>query len=782
MNFLNLYRVSFYVMLVFATLVLSVDATDNRLSMLFPLAVAVSAVLAFVFVDRKHDLIVTNGARPSAAGPVGPAVVELGSRAWLNLAAVVLTAVAIGEYWYDNNQLMLALGHWLVFLQIILILRPKSVAEDWELFLLGLVQVLVGTVISSGDVVGPMLFTWAVLALWVLGLFSLRREAIRARGRGKAGSQAAPGATEGELYPGLLNVPFLLSALRVTLTTLALGGVIFLAMPRRVGLARTRGGDIPGQHLTGFDDEVQLGQLGEILENDSVVMSVELFDADGTRLAPTGELLWRGVTMSTYKKGRWFRQGRDTSTFAPTLPSWVRNQFASRSVEKIRQQIKLEANDSAVLFGLRPMIDSTAGRRYGPELNAVDGTIFRNDTRGGSIDYEVVSFRDAELPQPGESLPGPYRMKTRLIDVPEDIRPRLAEIAVREIEARVPLDQRQDVRKRAEALNVYLRESGQFGYTLKLDVVDPSIDPVLDFLVNRKEGHCEYFASALTLLLRSAGMPARMVNGFKGGDWNDLARVLSVRQKHAHSWVEVYLGETEGPDRAPIWLTLDPTPGIERDRSVARVGGFKANFYQITDAVRYVWVFYIVGFDAERQNKVVYGPIRALVGEARRGFVMMGQALVRARDWLRRQLHFPDAQSFVSVRGFAVSFIALTLLAAVARGAAWLVERLTGWRRGRDDDLTAHSAGVAHYRRLEHLLAALGKQRDSTQTQREFAVEAARFLKERSETQSVADVPLAVVDVFYRVRFGHHDVGEAVLSLLENRLDTLEASLKAAQT
>ena len=74
-------------------------------------------------------------------------------------------------------------------------------------------------------------------------------------------------------------------------------------------------------------------------------------------------------------------------------------------------------------------------------------------------------------------------------------------------------------------------------------MVDPTLDPVVDFLVNRKAGHCEYFASALTLLLRSVGIPARMVNGFKGGDWNDLAQVLYVRQKHAHSWVEAYLGD-----------------------------------------------------------------------------------------------------------------------------------------------------------------------------------------------------------------------------------------------
>ena len=110
------------------------------------------------------------------------------------------------------------------------------------------------------------------------------------------------------------------------------------------------------------------------------------------------------------------------------------------------------------------------------------------------------------------------------------------------------------------ALEAYLRESGEFTYTLQMDVIDRKLDPVEDFLVNRKAGHCEYFASALALLLRSVGIRSRVVNGFKGGDWNDLTKDLNVRQKHAHSWVEAYVGHSKSPDTLPLWVTLDPTP------------------------------------------------------------------------------------------------------------------------------------------------------------------------------------------------------------------------------
>ena len=124
---------------------------------------------------------------------------------------------------------------------------------------------------------------WALLALWVLALFSLHRDALRYLPRPDPGGEFV--STTEDPYPGLLNLPFLFAVLRVTATTLALGGVIFLAMPRRSSMARLQTGALPARHLTGFDDEVKLGQLGEILENDSVVMSIELYDYDWKRIA-----------------------------------------------------------------------------------------------------------------------------------------------------------------------------------------------------------------------------------------------------------------------------------------------------------------------------------------------------------------------------------------------------------------------------------------------------------------------------------------------------------------
>lgn len=762
MSFSHLYRISFYIMMIFATLVLSVDLPEARFAMLFPIVVTLGALAAFLTVDREKS----------------PGL----SRRFADALALGSIGMAMLEYRLNTEMGIVALGHWLVYLQIILFFRPKTVSGDWLLFGLGLVQVLVGTVVSQSHATGMMLLGWAVLTPWVLGLFSLEREAIRSQVSAPEDSAPRELLPPGvEPYPGLLNPSFLISALRITLTTLALGGVVFLAMPRHANMTRARGTDGPAQHMTGFDDEVALGQLGEILESDNIVMTIEMFDESGQKLAPTDEPLWRGVTMAHYVQGRWTRQDRRPSTIPTIQPNLVNDPLSKRPRGIIRQLIKLESNDSNVLFGLRPIKDATGSRRGAdPQINTVDGTLISGERRATTIDYEVRSYRDAELPQPGEHPPGDIRGR-EMLRVPDEIRGKLTEIANAVIERTVPLEDRDDRRARAQALEAYLRDSGEFGYTLKLDVVDPSIDPVLDFLINRKQGHCEYFASALTLLLRAAGVPARLVNGFKGGDWNAIAQVLSVRQKHAHSWVEAYMGEFPGADHLPIWLTLDPTPGQARDASVAQVGGFRRNFRQFSDLIRYIWVFYIVGFNAERQNAVIYEPIRKLAAEARKGFGLMGQSIRTLFQSARRLVHFENAQSLFSFRGFLVGAIGFGLLYGLVTGMLILVRRIHAHLFGDGKEQGPMSAGAIHYRRLVALLAQLDLAREPSETQAEFARRATLILNEPgTNRQAVADVPRVVVDAFYRSRFGDVELSPAAHESLDARLDALEASLRTA--
>jgi transglutaminase-like putative cysteine protease len=757
MNFRAIYRVSFYLMLFFATVVLSVDAGDqNRLSWLYPVVVALAAFAAYFTVDRNPEF----GLSQNAANALAMA----------SLAPVFL------EYFYDENLLMLALGHWFVYLQLVMMFRPKTTREDWYLFLAGLVQVVLGAVISQSDIVGMALAAWGLCALWILGLFTLLREFDR--GRPLPGTSVTPAHDPASPYPGLIDWPFILAATRVAAMTIALGGFIFLVMPRRGTGGSTVAGEPLGKHLTGFDDEVTLGQLGEILENDSVVMTVELLnEKTREKIPPDGERLWRGVSLARYERGRWRKMSAQRTI---AFPIGAASQLPESSL--VRQQIKLEPTDNPVLFGLRPIIRADSlNRRPPPEFNQVDGSLRRQDNRPTSLEYVVISVETPKdptvvLPQPREQFPMP-RTYEQLLSMPPELKTQLKAIALAQLEG-VDLADRKAV---GQKLEWYLRDSGQFHYTLVMEVRDSSLDPVADFLINRKEGHCEYFASALALMLRSLDIPSRLVNGFKGGDWNNLAGVLNVREKHAHSWVEVLLADQ--PDALgdpPMWMTLDPTPGLERTESISHVGGISPGFRQFTDFIRYLWTFYVVGFNFERQQRFLYQPIRALFLEAQNGFRMMGMGLKAAFGWL---FHFPDPSSFISWRGFIVTFVGLTFLVILARIAFFVVSRIRRrWALARSAEASL-AVGVLCYRRLVALLEELGLERPPAETPREFARRAAGFLAGHgSGNESVADVPPLVVDAYYRIRFGQADLDAQASSHVENRLDALEARLRPAGT
>ena len=754
MNSYLVYRASFYVMLSVATMSLSGDSPEGHFARLLGMVATVAGAVAFYTVDRKQILVLP--------------------QQLANVLSVGTLAVLYLEYRFDETQRIPALAHWLVYLQLIKYFLPKTAEDDWWLFLLGLTQVLIGSVVNQSDQVGAWLFVWAMLAVWVLGQFFLQREAHRfstleiygqAHGHRPFGEFATAPV---DPYIGLFDLPYVASTARVMVTTIALGGLIFLVLPRQAGATRSQSGAPLARHLTGFDEEVQLGQLGEILENDSVVMTVEFENELGERIRPDGEPLWRGVTMLRYEGGRWHRQSKGAQ-------SVVSFKFDSRLREGklVRQKIKLEPIDSPTLFGIRPMLDAASVyQQIEPALSANDGTLFRSDVLNEEYDYEVVSDRSSRGAQPHETPPS--NDEHALLDLPARLKDKLKAIALPVVAGIDPIGP-EGIAARARALESYLRDSGQFSYTLQMSIDDAKLDPVEDFLVNRKSGHCEYFASALALLLRSVDIRSRLINGFKGGDWNQLTTTLNVRQKHAHSWVEAYAG-LKGPERLPDWITLDPTPANERSKSIAQVGGLAGNFRPLTDSLRHIWIFYIIGYDGDRQEKLIYGPMRTIARELRALYMRLG-------SWLRRSFArlflFPDINSFISIRGFFAVFLVGLLSIGVAKVFFRLLEPLLRWLRGPVAGAASLSAGALFYRRFAEILAEFDLKRTPTETQGEFALRAHKVLSAQGQqSDSVADVPQEVVDAFYRIRFGHLQLEPESLEAINGRLDALELRLK----
>ena len=138
---------------------------------------------------------------------------------------------------------------------------------------------------------------------------------------------------------------------------------------------------------------------------------------------------------------------------------------------------------------------------------------------------------------------------------------------------------------KAAAIESFLRN--RYGYTLNL-TGKPGDDPLAHFLFVTRAGHCEYFASAMAILLRTLDIPSREVNGFLPGEYNNLAGDYIVRASDAHSWVEVYF-----PDNG--WITFDPTPPAPSE------SGLLTRLGQYVDWVQLSWTEWVINYDFAHQ-------------------------------------------------------------------------------------------------------------------------------------------------------------------------------------
>jgi hypothetical protein len=194
--------------------------------------------------------------------------------------------------------------------------------------------------------------------------------------------------------------------------------------------------------------------------------------------------------------------------------------------------------------------------------------------------------------------------------------PLLKQVADEVIRAQKLEDESQLIR--AIALRNELFASGKYQYSLQFEMPrvaaansQPAVDPLEHFVSASRKGHCEFFASALVMMLRSQGIPARLVVGYKGGDWNAVGHYYLIRQKHAHAWVEVLLTadqvpgeEVAGkPSGSGAWYRLDPTPpSIEE---LAEQANLTNRVHDIFDYADYLWRDYVLGLNSGRQDKVL---------------------------------------------------------------------------------------------------------------------------------------------------------------------------------
>jgi transglutaminase-like putative cysteine protease len=629
------------------------------------------------------------------------------------------------------------LAHLILFLSIIKLLQLKADRDWFFLYLISFFEVLLAAALTASPIFVLTLILYLLCALTTVVAFEIhkaRRKVVATQTRllvppDPALFRKLPMRLWRRRYLETRRLPLVSAGLLILIVVLALP--FFLIAPRTASSALKRGGNgVSG--FIGFSDNVTLGQIGRLKANDEVFMRVRVESAPAI---PTNGLRWRGVGLDEFTGKGWKRSFSAGRSEKKESESGFFKLGTTEDVSRLTTQtFFVEPVDTPVVFGAARIV-AVQGKLPFVRVDSEMSVQTRLHDQERMV-YRIFS----DTTEPGVNVLRADRLQylvesARYLELPPNLDPRISALAgsvVRRAESRNPYDS-------ARAIESYLRDSYQ--YTLELKAGGP--DPLADFLFNVREGHCEYFATAMAVMLRTQGIASRVVNGFLPGEFNEAAGAFTVRQSDAHSWVEVYFPQ------ANSWVTFDPTPPAGRAPRVST--GLAAQLAKYSEALELMWFQYVVGYDKQEQRSLMTS--------------------------LRKQLLDFRRDSSVRLEGMRAAFPSYLkpILGAVAfLGVLVLIVILTrrvhkfGWRRGLkvwQSGAQAEPVPVEFYQRLLKLLEKQGLKREVYQTPLEFAV-----------SVGVAEARM-ITAAYNRVRFGGQALSPVESRALNDALVRLERGL-----
>lgn len=635
--------------------------------------------------------------------------------------------------------------------------REKHAGDYWYLHAAALGGVVLTAAMAERVASFVIMALYGVCAVWSLYLFHAARVGgvvppIPGRHRG-ASPDELPSPVRGPLPVARTG---LAGAVLIAAAAGAVAVPLYLLTPRssfdKLDFAHQR-----VEIGYAADQMIDLHRTGELEANPDPAFEVVAEDEGGR---PKEDLdpnqRWRGAVLTRYQNGTWNRsdytelpmgEGRKPSTSGPWSPPDLgpgRYSLTFSIPAKLREYFLA---DPVVWADGQPSpvadlpVSGAPPRPWRPLGNGTIASIYRPT---GRRTLRYVQYR-SPLPDPdlgpGFQLhrPGSPSLVSNPVPRVKEYADRVLDRLVREgrlppaaaardaIHLR-PAEQHHEEIARAFAL--YLVDRAGLAYTTDLPAVPKGTDPVEHFLYASRVGHCERFAAALALMLRSQGIPAVVVLGFKGCDHTGGGRYV-IRQEYAHAWVEALIARPNPAGRAPNhhWLSLDPTPaaGVGRDGEGSDAAGGLLGW------ARASFNRYFLHYSEEDRERALRGAV----------------------EWLT-DLRF-DA------------LVGVTLVTVVG---VVLVRRRAVARRG-----AGHTAAAGWFDRLLVALARHGYVPQPGETAREFAAAVAAALRERPETRPLADVPVAWAAAYYHDRFGGRPIPADERAKLENDLDALRRAL-----
>ncbi len=599
----------------------------------------------------------------------------------------------------DLDRMLQATVHLVLFTAVIKVFSARTYRDYAYLATLSFMMMLASAILTV-DTLYLICFTlYLLFAISTFISYEIKRSS-EAAFAAPEGPFAAPARNRSALENALISV-----TLGLGVAIVALASVLFFVIPRfhtgyLTGLGAGR------QNITGFSETVNLGDLRQILRSNTVVMRV-LPDGDPRRFQG---IKWRGISLTSFDGRHWYNDNTQQSVVQPAYRTRGNERHyllppSPGAPETLRRPLEyrvlLTPVTTDVLFAAAVPRRVTTRLRF---LNVDETGSLHNPLHSNApVGYDVVS--DVGLPPPGAlrtaSTVLPPEVRFIYLRLPDQMDPRITALA-RQVTAHA--DNNYD---RAEAVEKYLRS--HYGYSLNPPSIEPQ-DPVGSFLFRSKEGYCEYFAAAMAVMLRTLGVPARLVNGFQTGTYNRVGKDFVVRARDAHSWVEVYF---PGFGRIPF----DPTP--PDPNAVAASGWGPLEDYM--DAINVFWSEWVINYDFARQVQLA----RQVDDSARTMQARYKQRLRRARYGVIRAAY--------RMEDWLMTHKALVLLIMMGIFAALLLEGrasslaelrfLWAWRFRRDDLHLGPREASFVYQRFLRVMARKGFRKPPAQTPREFAAQ-----------------------------------------------------------
>jgi len=500
---------------------------------------------------------------------------------WVTLTTLLYFLFYPVDVYLVSNSFIEATVHLVLFVAVVKLFTASQARDYVYLCVIAFLEVLAAATLTVGSDFFAFFSLFLLLTIATLVAF----EAFRAEDRARIVARTDAPQFAGRLRASLFGVSAGLAG-----SVLLTGCLIFFMLPRMAHSYWHP--NYGGARLTGFSDEVHLGEVGRLQQTNQTVMHIRALNPDSSSsgLPFAQPLLWRGRALSFFTGTSWLDPHR--SRVVPTQSGTF--QFGQLSIPTLphhflRYRISLEPIGSDVLF-TTPQLREIDTRYANLGLDAA-GTISTLGRSMAGAEYAATS--DISIP-PDRFLrnlpPGkPLAPSSEYLQLPQNLDPRIPELA-RSITRR-----QTSTIDRMRALEIYLRS--HFRYTLKLEPTGP--DPLADFMFRVKAGHCEYFASALAVMARSLGIPARVVNGFQMGQFNQVSGEYVVRGRDAHSWVEAYFPVAPAAAGLPtrgVWIPFDGTAG---NPEAVAASWSRAMLY--LDALQSFWQEWVINYDWAHQ-------------------------------------------------------------------------------------------------------------------------------------------------------------------------------------